>query len=109
MGRLFLFGVSSFAPGKKRQLTTALLGLLRMPKFKPVPLMNENRGVFGVNMGHLWDRGDALAAMMREIVDLCGAGTLAPVVDRTFPFAEAGAAHEYIQERKNFGKVLLTP
>jgi synaptic vesicle membrane protein VAT-1 len=109
MGRLFMFGVSSFAPGKKRQLATALLGLLRMPKFKPVPLMNENRGVFGVNMGHLWDRGDELAAMMRAIVDLCAAGTLDPVVDKTFPFAAAGAAHTYIQERKNFGKVLLTP
>ena len=109
MGRLFMFGVSSFAPGKTRSLTTALMGLLRMPKFKPVALMNENRGVFGVNMGHLWDRGDELAAMMREIVDLCGAGTLAPVVDRTFPFAEAAKAHEYIQERKNFGKVVLTP
>jgi NADPH:quinone reductase-like Zn-dependent oxidoreductase len=109
MGRLFLFGVSSFAPGKQRRLAAALLGLLRMPKFKPVPLMNENRGVFGVNMGHLWDRGEELAAMMREIVDLCAAGTLDPVVDKVFPFAEAGAAHAHIQERKNFGKVLLTP
>lgn len=109
MGRLFMFGVSSFAPGKKRQLATALLGLLRMPKFKPVALMNENRGVFGVNMGHLWDRGDELAAMMRAIVDLCAAGTLDPVVDRTFPFAEAAAAHAYLQDRRNFGKVLLTP
>jgi NADPH:quinone reductase-like Zn-dependent oxidoreductase len=109
LGRLFMFGASTVAPGKKRSLVAALAGLMRMPKFKPVPLMNENRGVFGVNMGHLWDRGPELAAMMREIVDLCAAGTLAPVVDRAFPFAAAGAAHEYIQERKNFGKVLLTP
>jgi NADPH:quinone reductase-like Zn-dependent oxidoreductase len=109
MGRLFMFGVSSFAPGKQRRLTAALLGLFHMPKFKPVPLMNENRGVFGVNMGHLWDRGAELGAMTRAIVDLCAAGTLDPVVDRAFPFAAAGAAHEYIQERKNFGKVLLTP
>ena len=47
--------------------------------------------------------------MMREIVDLCAAGTLDPVVDKSFPFAEAGAAHAYIQERRNFGKVVLTP
>jgi NADPH:quinone reductase-like Zn-dependent oxidoreductase len=31
------------------------------------------------------------------------------MVDRSFPFAEAAAAHRYIQERKNFGKVVLTP
>jgi synaptic vesicle membrane protein VAT-1 len=109
MGRLFMFGISSFAPGKKRSLVTALVGLLRMPKFKPVDLMQENRGVFGVNMGHLWERGDELAAMTREIVDLCGAGTLDPVVDTSFPFAEAAKAHERLQDRQNFGKVLLTP
>jgi NADPH:quinone reductase-like Zn-dependent oxidoreductase len=109
LGRLFLFGISSFAPGQKRSLAAALLGFLRLPAFKPVSLMNENRGVFGVNMGHLWDRGDELGAMLREILDLCAAGTLDPVVDRTFPFAEAAAAHAYIQERRNFGKVVLVP
>jgi NADPH:quinone reductase-like Zn-dependent oxidoreductase len=27
----------------------------------------------------------------------------------TFPFDEAAAAHHFIQDRKNIGKVLLTP
>jgi NADPH:quinone reductase-like Zn-dependent oxidoreductase len=109
LGRLFVFGVSSMAPGSKRQLGSALLGLWRMPKFKPLSLMNFNRGVFGVNVGHLWDRGEELTAMLAEILDLFADGTFKPVVDRTFPFAEAAAAHRYIQDRKNFGKVVLTP
>ncbi len=109
LGRLFVFGVSSFAPGTKRHLGSALLGLLRMPKFKPLSLMTFNRGVFGVNVGHLWDRGDEMTAMLGEILDLFADGTFKPVVDRTFPFAEAAAAHRYIQDRKNFGKVVLTP
>ena len=109
LGRLFLFGVSSFAPGSKRRLGAALLGLWRMPKFKPLSLMTFNRGVFGVNVGHLWHRGDELAAMLGEILVLFADGTFKPVVDRTFPFAEAAAAHRYIQDRKNFGKVILTP
>ena len=32
-----------------------------------------------------------------------------PVVDRSFSFDEAGAAHRHIQDRKNFGKVVLRP
>ena len=32
-----------------------------------------------------------------------------PLVDRTFTFREAAAAHRYVQERKNFGKVILLP
>jgi len=29
------------------------------------------------------------------------------VIDKIFPFTEADKAHEYIQNRKNFGKVLI--
>ncbi len=109
MGRLFLFGASSFAPGNKRSILAALKGLLSLPKFKPIPLMNDNRGVFGINLGHLWDESETLLAMIGEMLELVGEGVLAPVVDVTFPFDKAADAHQYIQDRKNFGKVLLTP
>lgn len=108
LGRLFMFGVSSFAPGQKRSLLAALRGFFALPRFAPVPLMNENRGVFGVNMGHLWDRADELRDMLEQILALVAAGTLDPMVDKTFPFERAGEAHAYLQERKNFGKVLLS-
>jgi NADPH:quinone reductase-like Zn-dependent oxidoreductase len=109
LGRLFLFGASTMATGKKRSVISALSGLMAMPKFKPIPLMNENRGVFGVNMGHLWEQSDQLIAMLGEIRELVERGVLDPVVDATFPFSKAADAHHYIQDRKNFGKVLLTP
>ena len=109
LGRLFVFGASSLAPGTKRSIPAALGGFLRMPSFKPLNLMSQNRGVFGVNVGHLWDRGEEMTAMLGEIVDLFADGTFKPVVDQTFPFADAAAAHRYIQERRNFGKVVLTP
>jgi NADPH:quinone reductase-like Zn-dependent oxidoreductase len=80
-----------------------------MPSFKPLNLMSQNRGVFGVNLGHLWDRSEEMTAMLGEIVDLFAEGVFKPIVDRTFPFAEAAAGHRYIQERRNFGKVILTP
>lgn len=109
LGRLFLFGVSSFAPGTTRSIPSAVKGLLSLPRFKPVSLMNDNRGVFGINVGHLWDRGPLLVKMLTDIVRLTAEGTFDPVVDRTFPFERAGEAHAYIQGRKNFGKVLLVP
>lgn len=109
MGRLCMFGASSFAPGKTRWWPTILAGLLRMPFFHPLSLMNQNKGAIGVNMGHLWEEIDRLQSDMREIAELVEEGALDPVVDKVFPFAEAAAAHHYIQDRKNFGKVLLTP
>jgi NADPH:quinone reductase-like Zn-dependent oxidoreductase len=109
LGRLFVYGVSSFAPSTRRSLVAALSGLWRTPAFRPIPLMNRNRGVFGVNLGHLWDRGHELRAMLDEIIGLFADGVFEPVVDRAFTFDEASAAHRYIQERRNFGKVVLTP
>jgi NADPH:quinone reductase-like Zn-dependent oxidoreductase len=109
LGRLFIFGVSSLAPGTKRSWISALTGLSKMKSFKPLQLMNHNKGVYGVNLGHLWHRGDELTAMLGQILDLFADGTFKPVVDRSFPFSEAAAAHRYIQERKNFGKVVLVP
>ena len=109
MGRLFLFGASSLAPKTRFSLLAALRGLLAMPAFRPLPLMNDNRGVFGVNMGHLWDHAATLRAILVEILALVERGVLAPLVDRTFPFDRAADAHAYLQARQNFGKVLLVP
>jgi len=109
LGRLYVFGASSLAPGKKRSVVSALRGLMAMPAFRPIPMMNANRGVHGVNVGHLWKRADLLTAMLRDIVGLVADGTFDPVVDSTFPFARAAEAHARMQDRQNFGKVLLVP
>ena len=109
MGRLFMFGVSALAPGEKLNPIAAVRGFLAMRSFKPIPLMNENRGVFGVNMGHLWDYAGDLRAMIEEILALVDQGVLDPLVDKTFPFEQAGGSHAYLQAHKNFGKVLLVP
>jgi len=109
MGRLFLFGASSFAPGTSRSVFSALMGMFSMPTFKPVGLMNDNRGVFGVNLGHMWHLSHELMEMLLTIRNHVTEGAFVPTVDRTFPFEEAAAAHRYIQERRNFGKVLLAP
>lgn len=109
LGRLFVFGVSSFAPGTRRNMVAALTGMWKTPSFKPLQLMNHNKGVHGVNLGHLWDRGEELRSMLSDMLELFGDGTFEPVIDRSFPFDEAGAAHRHIQDRKNFGKVVLRP
>ncbi|HKY63100.1 MAG TPA: medium chain dehydrogenase/reductase family protein [bacterium] len=108
LGKLMMFGISSFSPGDSRHLLSVLRGLWRMPSFKPIALMNKNRGVMGFNLGHLWDRRGLLAQSLREILGLIEAGALRPVVDRSFPFEQAAEAHAYLHGHKNFGKVLLS-
>jgi NADPH:quinone reductase-like Zn-dependent oxidoreductase len=109
LGRLFTFGGSGFAPKGTRNPFHILKAYLAMPSFKPFALMDKNRGVFGVNLGHLWGETEKLRVIMGDILELVRTKQLDPVVDRTFPFAQAADAHRYMQERKNFGKVLLVP
>jgi NADPH:quinone reductase-like Zn-dependent oxidoreductase len=78
-------------------------------QFNPVALMNQNKGVFGVNMGRMWDQSHRIAGWMRDLLELYDQGVVAPRVDTSFSFEDAAAAHHYIQDRKNVGKVLLVP
>src|SRR3984893_16972076 len=44
---------------------------------------------------------------LHTVMNLIAAGRLKPVVDRTFPLAEAVAAHAYLESGQQFGKVVL--
>jgi NADPH:quinone reductase-like Zn-dependent oxidoreductase len=107
LGRLIIFGASSLAVGERRSLWHTLRTIVAMPKFGPLSLMNQNRAVMGLNLGHLWTESRQLGAAMDEILALVAAGHLRPIVAKTFPLEQAADAHRYIQARGNIGKVLL--
>ena len=107
-GRLGMFGAST-ATESRLPGVLKLLGVgLGMPWFNPVALMNQNRSVFGVNLGHLWDEPLKIRGWMNALLDGVETGWLRPHVDRVFPLAEVGDAQAYIEARKNIGKVILS-
>jgi len=108
LGRLVVYGVSRLASGERRNVWRVLTTLLQMPRFHPLSLMNRNRGVLGLNLGHLWDERERLGEAMRAILALVEDGSLRPVVARTFPLEQAADAHRFMQGRSNIGKVVLT-
>ena len=109
-GRLGMYGVSAASSnqGIRGRLQLAKTAVL-MPLFHPVPLMNDNVGVFGVNLGHMWGEVDKIRGWMGEIVDGVGAGWVRPHVDSSYSFDRAGDAHAHIEARRSIGKVVLTP
>jgi len=108
-GRLVAFGLSAAASGKKRSLLHAVGQIVQVKKWSPMKLMNDNKAVQGVNMGHLFGEIAMLVEQFEALVALYEAGKIKPHVDRTFKFSEAAAAHHYIHDRKAKGKVLLIP
>ena len=108
-GRLGMFGVSTASAtglvGKLKLLKVAI----QTPWFHPFPLLNKNRGVFGLNLGHMWHEPDKVAVWMRDILRGVDEEWIQPYVDRSFTFDEIGQAHTYLEERRNIGKVVLVP
>jgi synaptic vesicle membrane protein VAT-1 len=107
LGRLIMVGVSSVA-GEQRSNWRLLQTWWKMPSFDPLSLMNRNRGVFGLNVGHLWDERRHLQPIMELLMTELHAGRLQPIVAKTFPLERAADAHRFIQNRANIGKVVLT-
>ncbi|MGW9403980.1 NAD(P)H-quinone oxidoreductase [Arthrobacter sp. NPDC055585] len=54
------------------------------------------------------EKSAIMAAVGEYVWPLLKDGTVKPLVDRTFPLAEASAAHEYFDSGQHTGKVLLT-
>ncbi len=107
-GRLVAYGFSAAAPGTSRQVLTAAWQFLRMPRFSPIALMNDNRAVMGFNLGHLWDEVALLRRELETLLEYFRGGRIRPTVGRTFPLEQAAAAHAHLQSRQNVGKVVLT-
>jgi NADPH:quinone reductase-like Zn-dependent oxidoreductase len=111
-GRLGMYGISTASSDSGSKIAAAL-GMIKtlagMPIFHPLSLLSNNRGVYGVNMGHLWHEGDKVAGWIGNILTGVEEGWINPHVDTTFSFADAGEAHRYIEERRNIGKVILVP
>ncbi len=110
-GRLGMYGMSSAAPRKQRSTLRILWALLGASsfRFRPVTLINANKGVFGVNLAHLWNDFDRVSAWLDELVGYYAQGEIRPLIDRVFPLDQAARAHHYLHDRQNIGKVLLAP
>jgi NADPH:quinone reductase-like Zn-dependent oxidoreductase len=108
-GRLGLFGLATATQTRISIKFNLVKTVMRMPRFHPVRLMNANKGIFGVNIGHMWEYEEKVLAWMLEIMKGVKGGWLKPHVDRVFPFEKVAEAHSYIEERRNIGKVVLVP
>jgi synaptic vesicle membrane protein VAT-1 len=113
-GRLIMYGLSEALDENGRNVRAALISLLRlptstMPWWNAARLLNQNRGVFGLNLLSWWRREGGMDRITKPLLTDLAAGRLVPVIAKTYPFERAGDAHRFLAERRNIGKVVLTP
>jgi synaptic vesicle membrane protein VAT-1 len=109
VGRLVVYGFSAAAgPDGKRSPLRAARAYLQTPRFHPLKLMEKNAAVIGVNLRNVRSRGPLLRRELDDIFRLYADAQIKPVIAKTFPLEEAAAAHQYVHDRKNIGKVILS-
>jgi NADPH:quinone reductase-like Zn-dependent oxidoreductase len=109
MGRLVCYGAQELSTGRGRNMLRTVWRVLRWPRFGPLKLMSENKSVIGVNLGNMWDAARIIRPQFEALLRLAEEGKILPRVDRAFSFEQGAEAHRYIHERRNVGKVVLTP
>ena len=60
-------------------------------------------------LGHYLQTRDEFLGRANDLFAWTAAGTLKVQIDKTYPLAQAMAAHTYMEERRTLGKVLLAP
>jgi len=113
-GRLVIYGMTQIQTGDRRNLRAALgavaaLPFSTMPWWKGPAILNQNRGVFGLNLKHWWDREGDMTRLVMPLRELLQGGVIRPVIDSTFAFDRAADAHRRLISGANVGKVVLTP
>ena len=81
------YGICGVTSGYKAELQMGLLFV-------------RSQTVFGVYMGHKED--------LRQVVDSAAKGTVRAVVHQTFPLQDTAKAHEMLEARTFFGKLVIT-
>ena len=73
-------------------------------------LWTRNNALHGVFLGAAFLSEYArIHPMIGDMLERVAAGELQVVIDRSFPLAEAAAAHEYAESRRAFGRVVIIP
>ena len=93
-GRLVTYGVASGVPASAENRR----------------LLFENKSVIGFHLGQAMRHDpERVTSAVPDLTTALADGDLEVVVGETFPLADAGAAHQFIEDRKSSGKVLLLP
>lgn len=94
----------------KRRGTVALFGGASGAVKSVDPLALAENGSIFLTRPHLWDYthdADELAWRASDLFGWVASGQLRVAIDRTFPLAEAKAAHDYLEAGKTKGKLIL--
>lgn len=108
-GRLVVYGSHSLVPkqGGRMDYIKAAIGLLKTPRFNPLTLITENKGVIGFNLSFLFEEKELTQENMASLLKAIESGGLNPPKVTVYPVEDIAKAHQAIESGKTTGKLVL--
>lgn len=107
-GRMVTYGAASqMDKGKKSLIATLKVGL-GFGIFSPIPLLMKSQSIVTVNMLRIADhRKQVFKHVFDQVMDLASNKVLKPRVGKVFSLDQFAEAHDYLEQRKSLGKVVV--
>ncbi|WP_262270985.1 synaptic vesicle VAT-1 family membrane protein [Microvirga yunnanensis] len=108
-GKLLVYGFHSLLPKTSGRINylKAALGMLRMPRFNPLSMTSENKGVVAFNLSFLFPRADLLHAAVNDLTAWLEAGDIRVPKVRSFALDNVAQAHRVLESGETTGKLVL--
>lgn len=106
-GKLVLAGMAGLKWSKRNPLTWPTL-LKNIPQAKILQMAQRSTGLLATHIGYLIEHQEVVEQEWQTLTKFVKEHHIKPVVSRVFLFEEMPQAHEYIESRKSYGKVVVT-
>lgn len=80
---------------------------IKIPRFNPLDLVNQNKSVLAFNLSFLFSRTDLLEDGMHDLLEWSEIGKIRPLPLQTFDFEDVAKSHKALESGKTIGKLAL--
>ena len=105
-GRIVIAGVASIKWSKTNPVSWAS-ALKKIPRYDIRKMAVASNGILATHIGYLIKDRKLSMQLWKELSSFCIQHKIKPVVSHVFDFEQLPQAHDYIESRKSYGKVVV--
>ena len=104
-GRLVCYGASDISD---KNLFGKIKTLLEFGFYHPFMFMMPSKSMIGINMLHIADhQPQIIKRCLHKVMKLSAEGIFVPTIAKVFDAKDIGEAHDFLENRKSIGKVVV--
>jgi NADPH2:quinone reductase len=107
-GAMVTYGAAAQMKGNKSGNLRSIPVVLGFGIFSPLQMLMQSQSIIGVNMLRIADnKPQRFNKVLNEVIKLSADGVIKPRVSKVFSVDAFAEAHQYLEERKSIGKVVV--